>query len=282
MIVDAHHHLWDPAAREYPWMAGDALAPIRRACGVDELRAVTGRAGIDATVAVQAIGTVEETESLLATAAAGAGLIAGVVGWVDLTAPSVSDEIARLREGEGGDLLVGVRHQVQDEPDAEWLLREDVRRGLQAVAAAGLTFDLLVQAPQRDAAITALLQHPDLRVVIDHAAKPQIAAGETQPWRKQIETLARLPNTTCKLSGLTTEADWAGWSVADLAPYAAQVLDCFGADRVMAGSDWPVCELAGSHAQAWGAIIELIAGLSTSEKAAVMGATAVREYRLGA
>ena len=282
VIVDAHHHLWDPAERDYPWMAGDALAPIRRRYGIDELREVTGNAGIDATVVVQAIGTVEETDSLLAAAAASDGLIAGVVGWLDLRAPSIADDIARLRDRGGAGLLVGIRHQVQDEPDPEWLLRDDVGRGLDAVAAAGLVFDLLVQAPRRDAAITALRRHPDLRVVVDHAAKPTIAAGETEPWLGQLGALAELPNTTCKLSGLTTEADWSGWSPADLAPYAAHVLDRFGADRVMAGSDWPVCLLAGSHADAWHATATLIDGLGTAERAAVLGGTAVREYRLAA
>lgn len=243
MIVDAHHHLWDPRRRHYPWMASEALAPIRRPYTVHDLRLTIGPE-VTATVLVQTVSSLQETAEFLATAAASDGLIAGVVGWADLTAPA---ELDHLRALPGGHLLVGIRHQVEDEPDPEWLLRKEILAGLRTVAATGLAFDLLVRAPQRPAAYTAAAQLPDVSFVLDHAGKPAIAAGEWEPWASWITDLAQLPNVTCKLSGLTTEADWQTWSTVDIRPYAQHVLDSFGPDRVMFGSDWPVCELAGSY-----------------------------------
>jgi len=267
-VIDAHHHLWDPAVRDYPWLAG--LDPIRRPYTVDDLRRVS-RA--DTTVLVQTVSADEETAEFLATAAAG-GPIAGVVGWTDLTAPDVADRLAALDHRE---LLVGIRHQVENEPDPEWLLRADVQHGLAAVAAAGLTYDLLVNPTQYASAATVADRFPDTRFVLDHAGKPPIASGEIVDWARAIAEIARRPNVFCKLSGLVTEADWSSWRVRDLAPYAEHVLTVFGPGRVLFGSDWPVCELAATYAQ----VVEAAEALLTpADRHDVFDATARRAYRL--
>jgi L-fuconolactonase len=280
MIVDAHHHLWDPARRAYPWMDAAALAPLRRPYGVADLRAVAG--GVGRTVLVQTVGDVAETVDFLAAAAASDGLIAGVVGWVDLAAPDVAARIAALRAGPGGERLVAIRHQVQDEPDPGWLARPEVRRGLAAVGAAGLAYDLLVLVPQLELAASVVRELPGTRFVLDHLAKPDIARGEWEPWASRLADLARSPNVTAKISGLVTEADWRSWSAGQIAPYVRHALEVFGADRLMVGSDWPVCTLAASYAEVWALAGGLVAALGAAERAAVLGGTATRVYRLGA
>lgn len=279
-VIDAHHHLWDPGARDYPWMAGPELAPIRRPYTLADLRLRTAALGTDHTVLVQAVGDVAETEELLDVAAASDGLIAGVVGWVDLTAPDVAGELARLRARPGGERLVGVRHQVEDEADPDWLARPEVRRGLRAVAAAGLVYDLLVLVPQLPSARAAARDLPDGRFVLDHAAKPAIATGDFEPWAGELAALARLPNVACKLSGLVTEARWDDWDVAGIRPYGEHVLEVFGPDRVMFGSDWPVCELAASYTEVRQLADALLDGFSTAERDAVLCHSAARAYRL--
>ncbi|MFI5609347.1 amidohydrolase family protein [Amycolatopsis sp. NPDC051903] len=276
-MIDAHHHLWDPARRDYPWLAGEALAPIRRPYTVDDLRAVTHAAGVHATVLVQTVPDQGETEEFLATAA-GEDVIAGVVGWVDLTAPDVADRLARLAELGP---LVGIRHQVEDEADPEWLLRPDVLRGLAAVGAAGLVYDLLVAPAQVASARKVAEQLPELRLVLDHAAKPPIAAGEWQPWADGIASLAARDNVACKLSGLVTEADWAQWQVGHLHRYADHVIASFGADRVLFGTDWPVCELAAAYEVVLDAAVSLTGPLTDPERLDVFEHTAKRVYGLG-
>ena len=273
-LVDAHHHLWDPTRRTYDWMAG--LDPIQRPYTESDLRAVTPAT---ATILVQTVPTLEETQEFLAVAASST-LVAGVVGWVDLTAADIADQLAALREAPGGDTLVGIRHQAQDEPDPEWLLRPSVVRGITAVAAAGLTYDVLVQPAQHDAAVALADAVPGVRLVLDHAGKPAVAAREYEPWAAFLSSLAARPNVFCKLSGLVTEADWTKWTVEELKPYAAHVLAAFGPDRVMFGSDWPVCELAATYDQVYEAAQELTAGLSTSEQEEVFAGTATRAYPL--
>jgi L-fuconolactonase len=279
-VVDAHHHLWDPGVRDYPWMAPPELAPIRRRYTLADLRLETAASGVSQTVLVQTVSEVAETEELLAVASASGGLIAGVVGWVDLTARDVAGALDRLRARPGGERLVGVRHQVEDEADPDWLARPDVRRGLRAVAAAGLVYDLLVRVSQLPAALAAVRELADGRFVLDHAAKPAIAAGVFEPWAGQLAALAGLPNVACKLSGLVTEARWDDWGPAAIRPYADHLLAVFGPDRVMFGSDWPVCQLAASYAQVRGLADALLEGSSAAEREAVLGRTAARTYRL--
>jgi L-fuconolactonase len=280
MIIDAHHHLWDPAVREYGWLAGDVLTPIRRPYRPGDLRAKAAESGVDGTVLVQTVSDVDETVDFLAMADANRDLILGVVGWVDLTDPNVADTLAALRDKPGGDRLAGIRHQAQDEDDPAWLARPEVLRGLAAVAAAGLAYDLLVLPHQLDAAITAVTEVPQGRYVLDHAAKPPIASGEREPWASRIHELAAKPNLACKLSGLVTEADWTQWTVEDIRPYAETVLTEFGPNRVLFGTDWPVCELASSYPGVTELARDLCADLSEADRAAVFGGTAREWYRL--
>ncbi|MFK0018746.1 amidohydrolase family protein [Streptomyces sp. NPDC090798] len=279
MRVDAHHHVWDLAVRDQDWITGPELRSLRRDFGVADLAPQARAAGVDRTVLVQTITVPEETPEFLHLAAE-SELIAGVVGWTDLTRPDAADELARLRELPGGRHLKGIRHQVQGEPDPEWLLRPDVRGGLGAVAEAGLVYDLIVLPHQLPACVRAAADHPGLTFVLDHLGKPPIAKGALQPWATAVRALAALPNTVCKLSGMVTEADLAKWTVDELRPYADTVLDAFGPGRLMFGSDWPVCTLAASYGQVVDVADELTGGLGAEERAEVFGGTATRVYRL--
>ncbi|MCL8009996.1 amidohydrolase [Streptomyces sp. AS02] len=277
--VDAHHHVWDLSVRDQEWITGPRLRPLRRDFTLADLAPEARAAKVDRTVLVQTITVAEETPEFLALADEHE-LIAGVVGWTDLTRPDVAEELARLRELPGGQYLKGIRHQVQGEPDPEWLLRADVRRGLAAVAEAGLVYDLLVLPHQLPACVKAAADHADLTFVLDHLGKPPIASGEREPWETAVRSLAALSNTACKLSGVVTEADHASWTVEDLRPYTDVVLDAFGPDRMMFGSDWPVCTLAASYRQVVSTADELAAALSDSERAQIFEGTAARVYGL--
>ena len=278
-VVDAHHHLWDLSVRDQDWITGPELAPLRRDFTLAELEPLARAAGVGASVLVQTVTVAEETPEFLALAA-GSELVAGVVGWTDLTAAGVADTLAALREGPGGEYLVGIRHQVQGEPDPDWLVRPDVLRGLAAVADAGLAYDLLVLPHQLPAAVRAAELLPGLTFVLDHLGKPPVGSGDTEPWATRLRELALRPNTCAKLSGLVTEADWHGWTTADLRPYAETALDAFGPDRLMAGSDWPVCTLAADYGRVLGTARALTEALGRDEREAVLGGTAVRVYRL--
>ncbi|WP_416964192.1 amidohydrolase family protein [Streptomyces sp. Agncl-13] len=279
MTVDAHHHVWDLSVHDQDWITGPELQPLRRDFTVTDLAPEARAAGVDRTVLVQTITVAEETPEFLALADTH-DLIAGVVGWTDLTRPDITDELARLRELPGGRYLKGIRHQVQGEPDPNWLLRPDVRRGLTAVADAGLVYDLLVLPHQFPAAVQVAASLPQLAFVLDHLGKPPIASGQLEPWATSLRSLAALPNTYCKLSGLVTEADWKTWSTEDLHPYADTALDAFGPSRLMFGSDWPVCTLAATYGQVADAAGELTDDLSAAERAEVLGGTATRVYGL--
>lgn len=274
--IDAHHHLWDLTVRDQEWTVD--FPGIRRSFFLDDLRPELVRNAVDGTVLVQTITVAAETPELLALAACTPEVL-GVVGWVDLTAPDVADAIARLKGLPGGDLLVGVRHQVQSEPDPEWLLRDDVGRGLRAVADAGLVYDILVTHHQLAAAVKAVDTVPGLRWVLDHAGKPAIGGGLMDPWRDQLTALAAHEAVSCKLSGLVTEAG-EDWSADRLRPYAHHVIDRFGADRVMFGSDWPVCLLRSSYDEVVELAEDALADLNADERRAVWGGTAARWYGL--
>ncbi|HEV2918307.1 MAG TPA: amidohydrolase family protein [Actinomycetota bacterium] len=278
--VDAHHHLWDPGRRAYPWM-DESVAAIRRPFGVADLDAAAGPEGFEATIAVQAVSSLEETEELLDVAAT-SGRVAGVVGWVDLADPEVAATLAALRDRPGGRALVGVRHQVHDEPDPDWLLRDRVLDGLAAVAAAGLVYDLLVRERELPAARVVAERLPELTLVVDHLAKPRIREGAMEPWAGDLAALARHPNVACKVSGLVTEADWTAWTPAQLVPYVAHAAEVFGPERLLFGSDWPVCLLAAGYAEVVAAASEALdrAGFGRAEREAVFGANAHRLYRL--
>jgi len=278
-VVDAHHHLWDLDVRDQDWITGPALAPLRRNFLLDDYRHLSEAHGIATSVVVQTVTVPGETPELLALAA-GSDLIAGVVGWADLAAPDIADRIAALAELPGGAKLVGLRHQVQGEPDPDWLTRPDVLRGLAVAARAGLVYDLVITSGQLAASARAAAAVPDLLFVLDHLGKPPIAAGRTEPWAEDLRGLAALPNTSAKLSGLVTEADWRRWQVADLRPYADAALDAFGPDRLMFGSDWPVCTLAASYPDVLAAARTLTEQLSPAEREAVFSGTATAAYGL--
>ncbi len=280
-IIDAHHHVWDLSVRDQDWITGPELAPLRRDFTLADLEPRARAAGVTATVLVQTITEAQETPEFLALAA-DSDLVAGVVGWTDLTAPGITQELARLRELPGGEHLVGIRHQVQGEPDPEWLLRADVRRGLTAVAEAGLAYDLVVKPEQLPACVRAAAVLPGLTFVLDHLGKPPIADGAPEPWAGHVRALAALPNTVAKLSGLVTEADWAQWTVRDLRPYAEVALDAFGPERLMFGSDWPVCRLAASYEEVLDSAREVTSGLGADERREIFEGTARRVYGLSA
>jgi L-fucono-1,5-lactonase len=277
MIIDAHHHVWDPDARAHGWL--DGLPALRRRFSLADFTRISAEHGVSASVLVQVLADAAETEEFLALAAA-PGVVAGVVGWADLTAPDVAAEIARLRQVPGGGRLVGIRHLVQDEPDPGWLDRHDVRRGLRAVGQAGLAYDLLVRPAQLPAAIHVASDLGDVRFVLDHGAKPDIASGHLEPWSGLVAELARRPNVMCKLSGLVTEAG-PGWAAAQIAPYADRLLECFGPDRLMFGSDWPVCTLAASYGEVLALAREVLGDhLALAERDAVFAGNAVIAYGL--
>ena len=277
MIIDAHHHLWDPGVRRHAWL--DTLPSLRRPFGLDDFAPLAREHGVTASVLVQVLPSVAETGEFLAVAASG-GLVAGVVGWADLTAPDVADQIARLRELPGGDRLAGLRHLVQDEPDPDWLDRAEVRRGLRALAGAGLAYDLLVRPAQLPAAIRVARDLPGGRFVLDHGGKPDIARGQYEPWASLVGELAACPNVAGKLSGLVTEAG-PHWSAAQISPYASHLIDSFGPGRLMVGSDWPVCTLAASYAEVLDLAVSLLSSrLGAADVAAVLAGNAQAIYRL--
>ncbi|MBJ3812518.1 amidohydrolase family protein [Streptomyces flavofungini] len=278
-IVDAHHHVWDLAVRDQDWITGPELAPIRRTFTVDDLAPHARAAGVVATVLVQTVTVAEETPEFLALAA-DSDLIAGVVGWTDLTRPDVAEALAALVELPGGKHLVGIRHQVQSDPDPQWLLRADVRRGLAAVADAGLVYDLVVRPDQLPLCAEAAARLPHVSFVLDHLGKPPIASGALEPWATSLRVLASLPNTTAKLSGLVTEADWATWTPSDLRPYTDTALEALGPGRLMFGSDWPVSGLAAPYGHVVDAAHEMTAELSDAERTEVFAGTARRVYGL--
>jgi L-fuconolactonase len=258
VIVDAHQHFWDPALGGYDWMT-DEVAALRRPYGPSDLEPLLDANGVAGTVLVQARGSLDETRYLLELAAA-APFVLGVVGWVDLT----QDVPAQLAAFDGA--LVGLRHQVHDEPDPRWLLRDDVQRGLRAVGEAGLAFDLLVRARELPAAIETVRRHPEIRFVLDHAAKRPVADAA---WRAGVASLAEHGNVGCKLSGLLTEHE--------PRRTAQEALALFGAERCLFGSDWPVCLLATTYDET----LELIRGVvASNELETVLARTAIRTYGL--
>ncbi|MEY2524638.1 MAG: L-fuconolactonase [Ilumatobacteraceae bacterium] len=278
--VDAHHHVWDLlAVRDQPWMVPDTMAPIRRSFGIDEFAAEARSNGVDSSVVVQTVADVTETEELLDLAAAST-LVGGVVGWVDVGATDVGDQLDRLLARPSGSWLVGIRSLAEYEPDPAWLARPAVLAGLREVARRGLCNDLLVLPHQLTAAVTATREMTESRFVLDHLAKPQIAAGVYQPWARELAELAQHENVSAKFSGLVTEANWSTWTPSDIRPYIDRALSVFGPDRLIFGSDWPVCTLAASYRRIVDLAEDLIGALSTDEEVAVFGGNATKIYEL--
>jgi L-fuconolactonase len=277
--IDAHHHFWDPARFHYPWMEGEALDPVRRAFGPAQLAPELAANRIDGTVLIQTVSDLAETEEFLAIAET-TPFVFGVVGWIDLTDAAAGDVLDRLTSSRPNH-LVGIRHQAHDEPDSEWLNRADVRRGISIVGSRGLSYDLLVRARELPSATATVRALPEQRFVLDHIAKPPIADGWLEAWSEELAQLAAFPNVAVKLSGMITEANWDSWTAETLRPYVDRVVDLFGTERVMFGSDWPVCLLAApSYTAVVEALTTVLSGLSTDELARVFGGNADRWYRL--
>ena len=287
-VVDAHQHVWDLAAHAQPLLELPGHEPLLRNFSEADLRPLAAAAGVTSTVVVQTVAEAGETPALLAIAAT-SDLITGVVGWTDLQSPSVADELAAVCEAPGGDALVSIRHPVLIETDPRWLTRPAVLAGLAAVGGASLCYDIVVPAALLPAAADAAAACPGVMFVLDHLGNPELgerADGQPDPaWMDDIRRLAALPNTVCKLSGILGEpppnepaADRD--PVAHLVPYYETVLSCFGPDRLMFGSDWPVCTLSATYAEVVAAAKALTSALSQTEQAAIFSGTARRVYGL--
>ncbi len=275
-MIDAHQHFWDPRVRAYPWM-DESVAAIDRPIGPADLREAIAGTPVAGSVVVQALHDLDESFELPEITAR-EDVVLGAVVWVDLAAPDVADRLAELREHPGH--LAGIRHQVHDEEDADWLRRPEVIRGLKAVQDAGLAFDLLIRRRESAAALALAEQLPELTLVLDHAGKPAIASGEWDDWREWFGRLAALPNVNCKLSGLVTEASWTGWRDQGLERYGREVLDAFGAERTLFGSDWPVSLLAARYEEVVDLAWRSASSLSDAERTAVFAGNARRIYAL--
>ena len=275
MRIDAHQHFWKYSAEEYPWI-GAGMERLARDYSAAELENVARPVGVTGSVAVQARQSLEETRWLLGLVDANP-FIQGVVGWVDLRSERVAEEIAEFASHER---FVGVRHVVQDEPDPRFLLGEDFVRGVRTLHQFGLVYDLLLYPRQVRAAVELAGMLPEQPFVLDHLAKPGIKSGEIAEWQRDIEALAVHPNVACKLSGLVTEAAWRQWQRADFTPYLEVALAAFGPERLMFGSDWPVCLLSGEYADIVGIIDDFISTLNPAEQSHIWGETTSRVYGL--
>lgn len=278
MQIDAHQHFWNYSAAEYPWI-GAGMERLARDYLPADLAPHLAAAGLSGSVAVQARQSLAETRWLLDLADANPR-VKGVVGWVDLRSGRVADELAEFAMHPK---FVGVRHVVQDEPDPRFLLGDTFVRGLRHLAPLGLTYDLLLYPHQLPAAVQLAAILPEQPFVLDHLAKPRVrdgAAAAIEPWRHEIQALARHANVCCKLSGLVTEAAWRGWKREDFAPYLEVALTAFGPERLMFGSDWPVCLLAAEYADVASLVTDFIRPLSPAEQEMILGGTAARIYQL--
>lgn len=273
MKLDAHQHFWRYDAAQYPWIPQGS--PLHRDWLPADLAPLLAAAGLDGCIAVQARQTIEESRWLLALADE-SPIIAGVVGWVDLRSQRVVEQLAELSRHPK---FHGVRHVVQDEPDMNFVLGAEFQRGIGSLHHFGLTYDLLVYPRQLPAAIELVKRFPEQPFVLDHLAKPRIQEQILSPWREQIRELAQAPNVMCKVSGMVTEADRAGWKAEDFRPYLDVVAAAFGEDRLIYGSDWPVCLLAGSYGRVFALADTYFAGFSASARAGIFGANAERFYR---
>jgi L-fuconolactonase len=273
--IDSHQHFWRYNSEEYGWI-DDSMSSLQRDFLPADLKPELESVGFDAAIAVQARQTLEETRWLLELAEQ-SPFIAGVVGWVDLQSPDVRSQLLELANNPK---LLGIRHIVQSEPDDEFLLRPDFLNGIATLEEFELTFDILIYARHLPVATEFVRRFPRQRFVLDHLAKPMIKTATMYPWSSHIRELARLPNVFCKLSGLVTEADWMHWTPEHIKPYLDTAFECFGPDRLMIGSDWPVCTVAGSYSQVMTLVIDYLGGHSAEVREAVLGANAERLWNL--
>jgi L-fuconolactonase len=275
MRIDAHQHFWRYDPIDYGWIS-ESMPAIRRDFLPQELAPLIRDAGIDGVIVVQARQSLEETRWLLELARE-SDFICGVVGWAPLQA---ADAARQLEAWTDEPKLKGIRHIVQDEPDANFILRDDFNRGIAALAEIGLAYDILIYERHLPQAVAFVNRHPQQVFVVDHLAKPRAKENELEPWRANIRRLAQRPNVYCKLSGLVTEADWQNWTDSQLEPYIETALEAFGPRRLMFGSDWPVCLLAASYRRWYDLVAAFCARLTPSEQARIFGETAAEAYRL--
>lgn len=273
MKIDAHQHFWKYDSQEYEWIDENKKV-IKRDFFTNDLADVQNPLGFEGSIAVQARQSLKENDFLLRLAEKDER-IRGVVGWVDLRSPDVDRELEQYYKHPK---FVGVRHVVQDEPDDLFMVRENFMRGIQRLHAYKLTYDILTFPKQLPAAIQLVKAFPDQLFVLDHISKPFIKDSVISPWDDQIRQLASFENVYCKLSGMVTEADWQNWKPEDFRPYLDIVLEAFGSDRLMIGSDWPVCLLAGEYEAVMNLVIEYIQSLSNDEQAAILGGNCARFY----
>ncbi|MGB0550437.1 MAG: amidohydrolase family protein [Limisphaerales bacterium] len=275
MRIDSHQHFWVYDASQYPWMT-DELFALRSDHLPGDLQAEFDQVGLDGSVAVQARQTLEESRWLIELADQH-DLIKGVVGWVDLRSEAVEEQLAEFAPHPK---FVGVRHVVQDEPDDQFMLRPEFIRGISKLKAFDLRYDILIFPRQLPAAIELVKQFPEQSFVLDHIAKPLIKAGAMAPWEEQIRELATYENLTCKVSGMVTEADWEQWVPGDFRPYLDVVFEAFGEDRLMYGSDWPVCRLGGEYGRIYRLAEEYVSQFSAEAQAKFFGGVASAFYGL--
>ncbi len=276
MNIDAHHHLWKYTAQEYDWI-DESMSILRKDFLLDELSQVCDENDIDGTIVVQARQSLEETHWLLQLASQ-SSLIKGVVGWIDIKSADLSQQLATLANKEK---LVAFRHVIQGESDANFMLNSAFISGLKVLAQHGYRYDLLIYAHQLPTAIQMLEQIPELKVVIDHIAKPNIKTKQDfQQWQHDMQTLAKNKNVYCKLSGMITETDWNNWKVEELQPYMSSVYQYFGSDRIMFGSDWPVCLLAGQYPTVKQIVKDFILAQDETALNEVFGENALRFYQI--
>lgn len=274
MIIDAHHHFWHYEPSKYAWI-DERMGVLRRDFTTADLAAEIDGI-VDGVITVQARQDVEETLWLLDEARE-APFVLGVVGWVPLTAADVEDEIARLAEDSP---LVGIRHVLQDEPDDAFMLRPDFNRGIEALAPFGLVYDVLVYERHLENVLEFVDRHPEQIFVLDHVGKPRIGEGRTDPWSTNLRRLAEREHCYCKVSGMVTEASWTEWTADALLPYLDIVFESFGPERLMFGSDWPVCLLACEYRRWYHILEDYTSELSESEYDRFWGGTAAKAYRL--
>ena len=273
MRIDSHQHFWHYSPTEHTWMS-DSMSAIRRDFLPEDLQPLLASLSFDACIAVQARQSLEETRWLLELADR-FSFIKGVVGWLDLCSPELPNQLERFANHPK---LAGVRHVVQDEPDDEFVLRPDFRRGIAQLREFNLTYDLLLFPKHIPAAVRLVEEFPEQPFVLDHIAKPSIAQGLISPWREDIQRLAQFPNVSCKLSGMVTEAKWQQWQSEDYRPYLDTVTEAFGSDRLMIGSDWPVCLLSSDYASTMQLVIEYIHQFPEEAHAAILGGNCARFY----
>ena len=277
--IDSHHHFWDLSRNEfdYSWLSAPENEAICKTYLPDSLLNHIQNVGVDKTVLVQTQHTLLENDWALQLASQ-TDYIAGVVGWVDLAAADIEEQVLRYKDQ---DKFVGIRHITQDEPDDNFIVREQVLHGLGVLEKHNIPFDLLFYVKHLHHAQQLGQQFPNLPMVIDHLSKPEIKGQRLDNWEANLKAAAKFPSMMCKLSGMVTEADWQAWKPADLKPYIEIVLEAFGPERCMYGSDWPVCELAATYEQVHNALADTVGCLSKSELENIFGATANRFYRLG-